>query len=168
MTEASKLRVPTLAVPVQLAIVGRPAAPVELFVADVVRVGRSQLLDDLAALLDAAPRFVPVRGARGVALLAKHAIAWIAITRREQPFVEDEFEDVPSEVMTLYDRVHRVEVALATGEAIVGSLLDSSPADRPRTIDHLNRAGRFVRLWTSELHYLVNGKQIVEVRELPT
>jgi len=168
VTEESKLRVPTIAVPVQLALVGRAAAPAEVFVADVPRLGRSQLLDDLAALLDEAAGFVPVRGANGVALLAKHAIAWIAIARRDQPFVEDQFEDIPSEVMTLYDRLHHVEIGLAGGGAITGEFLDSSPADRPRVVDLLNRARRFVRLWTSDLHYLVNVLQIVDVRELPS
>ena len=45
-------------------------------------------------------------------------------------------------------------------------LLDSSPADRPRVVDHLNRPGAFLRLWTSEEHYLVNKTQILHVVEL--
>ena len=68
--------------------------------------------------------------------------------------------------MTLYDRQHRVQVALIEGEALTGMLLDSSPADRPRVIDHLNRSGAFVRLWTSDEHFLINKTQILQVTEL--
>ena len=154
---ASQLRMPTIAVPIRLAVVGREPAPAELFVADVPRSGRSELVDDVAAALDDALTFVPVRGDSGVVLLAKHAIAWVAIG----------FEDSPSEVSTLYDRQHRVEIVLAGGGTVTGAFLDSLPADRPRVVDHLNRAGRFVRVWSSDTHYLVNALQIVEVRELP-
>jgi len=53
------------------------------------------------------------------------------------------------------------------GTKLIGTMLDSSPADRPRVIDHLNRSGRFVRLWTTEEHYLINTTQVVAVTELP-
>jgi hypothetical protein len=44
-------------------------------------------------------------------------------------------------------------------------LFDSSPADRPRVVDHLNRARRFLRLWTPDAQTLINTDQIVAVRE---
>lgn len=147
-------------------MVGAGEAAFELFVADATRSGRSQLLDDIAALLDEPASFVPARGAGGVLLLAKHAIAWVAIAR-DDSLADAEFGDYSSEVTTLYDRQHRVELALCGGGTLVGGMLDSSPADRPRVIDHLNRSGRFVRLWTSDEHYLVNKQQIVRVTELP-
>ena len=101
-----------------------------------------------------------------VRLLAKHAIAWVAIRRRDpDEMPSTDFENEPSE-LTLYDREHRVEIALAHGAPLVGTLLDSSPADRPRVVDHLNRAGRFVRLWTSDEHFLINATQVVAVTEL--
>ena len=100
-----------------------------------------------------------------VRLLAKHAVAWVAVHRHDDE-AEADFADIPSEVMTLYDRQHRVEVALVDGGKLVGMLLDSSPADRPRVADHLNRALRFVRLWTSDEHFLVNKTQILQVTEL--
>jgi hypothetical protein len=132
--------------------------------ADEQRHGRSELLDDVATLLDQSAAFLPVRGTEGVRLLAKHAIVWIAIDRHDdQPNAD---LDDPSGVFTLYDRQHRVEVALITNTTLTGTLLDSSPADRPRVIDHLNRGGAFVRLWTSDEHYLINKAQILYVREL--
>jgi hypothetical protein len=161
---STELRLPTVAVPVRLALVGREPMDAELFMADVSRSGRSQLLDDVAELLDAAAGFLPIRDATGVRLLAKQAITWLALSRHEDE-EELDFEDLPSEVITLYDRQHRVEVALVTDATLVGMLLDSSPADRTRVVDHLNRAGGFVRLWTSDEHYLINKTQILHVTE---
>jgi hypothetical protein len=177
-----ELRQPTIAVPIRLAVVGAEAAPAELFVPDVPRPGRSQLLDDLAAMLDDEPAFLPVRRTAGLHLLGKHAIAWIAVTRREttRPIPiwaraseraggsinAEMWPDEPSEVTTLYDRMHHVELAMIGGGRLIGRLLDSLPADRPRTIDHLNRAGRFVRLWTQDEHFLVNKTQIAWVAEV--
>jgi hypothetical protein len=170
MDRSSELRLPTVAVPVRLALVGHTPIDVELFAPDVARVGRSQLLDDLADMLDHEDGFVPVRAGDGVRLYGKHAIAWIAVHRRElelQRQRADDFDEIPSEVVTLYDRHHRVDVVLATGETLTGMLFDSSPADRPRVIDHLNRARRFLRLWTQDEHYLINTHEIVRVTELP-
>ena len=95
---------------------GRRAA--EMFVADVPRAARGQLLDDVAALLDGDDDVHPgARGRAGVRLLGKHAIAWIAVHRRgpdAEPPVDASSE--PSEVLTLYDRQHDVEVELVAGD----------------------------------------------------
>ena len=164
---STELRLPTVAVPVRLALVGREPMTADLFIADVARSGRSQLLDDIAALLDQATGFLPVRDAAGVRLLAKHAILWLGVDRHDDDDgeLDLDFPDIPSEVITLYDRQHRVEVALVTGTKLVGMLLDSSPADRTRVVDHLNRPGAFVRLWTTDEHVLINKTQILHVTE---
>jgi hypothetical protein len=161
---STELKLPTVAVPVRLALVGREPMDADVFMADVSRSGRSQLLDDVAALLDDAAAFLPVRDDSGVRLLAKHAIAWLAVNRHDDEALT--FDDSPSEVITLYDRQHRVEIALVTGAKLVGMLLDSSPADRTRVVDHLNRAGAFVRLWTADEHVLVNKTQILHVTDI--
>ena len=83
--------------------------------------------------------------------------------RREER--ADGSDDLPSDVITLYDRQFRVEIQLVGGQRLAGSLFDSSPADRPRVIDHLNRARRFVRLWTPTDQTLINTQHIVSVRE---
>ncbi len=177
---SSELRVPTIAVPVRLALVGEhPAAArpttAELFVTDVPRRGRNQLLDDLAALVMAPPAFLPVRWSSRVRLLGKHAIAWIAIRRRAEAAVAagepvadpaTDFGHEPSDEFTLYDREHIVELELMRGTKLIGNLLDSAPLDRTRAIDHLNGAGTFVRLWSPDDHYLVNKLQIVAATEL--
>jgi hypothetical protein len=157
---------PTKVVPARLALVGGEPFAAELFVADVRRRGRSHLLDDIAAYLGGEATFVPMRWASHVRVVSKHAIVWVAIRRRDPDDMPSrEFDDEPSE-LTLYDREHRVAIQLAHGAALVGVLLDSSPADRPRMLDHLNRAGRFLRLWTSEEHFLINAAQVVAVTEL--
>jgi len=168
--DPAELRLPTLAVPVRLAVVGGEVAPAELHVADAPRAGRSDLLDDLGALLDDDEPFVPVRIAGHIRLIGKQAISWVAVKRRDQsrpiPVGVETWPEEPSLVTTLYDRMHHVELALVGGTKIIGQLMDSLPADRPRTIDHLNRAGRFLRLWTEEEHFLVNKGQIVWVSEV--
>ena len=40
---------------------------------------------------------------------------------------------------------HRVEMELVSGMRLEGSLMDSSPSNRSRAVDHLNRAGRFAK-----------------------
>lgn len=164
MERKPELRLPTTAVPVTLRLVAGSNVDAELFVAETARSGHSQLLDDVAAMLDATAPFLPVRVAKQVQLYAKIAIAYVSIARQDEPD-ENEFEDVPSEVFTLYDRQHHVKVELAGDRSLTGTLFDSSPADRPRVIDYLNGASRFLRLWTEATHYLINKDQIIRVSE---
>jgi hypothetical protein len=163
---SNELRLPTIVVAVRLALVGSLPSPAELFLADLPRRGRSHLLDDLAELLGAEAAFVPVRWSSRVRLLAKHAVAWIAVSRRGPVDPSTDFSPEPSEELTLYDREHRVEIELVHGTKLIGTMLDSLPADRTRVMDHLNRAGRFLRLWTPDEHYLINTAQVVCVTEL--
>ena len=51
MEQNAELRLPTIAVPVKLAVVGGAPIAAELFVPDTIRTGRTQLLEDLAATL---------------------------------------------------------------------------------------------------------------------
>lgn len=164
---SAELRLPTVIVSVRLCPIGQAPRDAELFVADVARRGRSHLLDDLGELLDGSAGFVPVRMDGQVRLLSKYAIAWIAVARRgpdDRP--PTDFPEELSDATALYDRQYRVSIELAHGPGLTGLLLDSSPADRPRVIDHLNRPGMFVRLWTPDEHVLVNKQEIVAVIEL--
>ena len=164
---SSELRLPTKVVAVRLALVGGQPTAAEMFVAEAARRGRGHLLDDLAAQLDAETSFIPVRWSNRVRLLGKHAIAWVAVRRDELDHPPNtEAPALDPEELTLYDREHRVEIELVHGTKLIGTLLDSSPVDRTRVIDHLNRAGRFVRLWTTNEHFLINTTQIVVVTEL--
>lgn len=166
MEQKPELRLPTTAVPVTLRLVAGQRVEAELFLADATRTGHSKLLDDVAALLDEPTAFLPVRVAKQVQLYAKPALLYVSIARHSEDDDDGAFIDVPSEVITLYDRQHHVTVDLA-GEhgALTGMLFDSSPSDRPRVIDHLNRSGRFLRLWTEATHYLINKDQIIRVTE---
>jgi hypothetical protein len=163
MEQNADLRLPTIAVPVRLALVGGSIVDAELFLPDTIRGGRGQLLEALAEMLDEDFAFVPVRESTGVRLLAKRWITWACASRRGG---EDESGDEsPSDVIMLYDRQHRVEVELVGGQRFAGSLFDSSPHDRPRVIDHLNRARRFVRLWTESDLTLISTDQVVAVTD---
>jgi hypothetical protein len=165
MERKPELRLPTTAVPVTVQLVGGTKVEAELFVGEAARTGHSQLLDDVATMLDESAGFLPVRVARDVALFSKKAILYVAIARHDEADADhEEFEDVPSEVLTLYDRQHHVNVELGVC-TLTGMLFDSSPSDRTRVIDHLNRGGRFLRLWTEGTHYLINKDQIIRVSE---
>jgi len=163
-----------MVVTVRLAIVGASPAAVEMFVPDVPRRGRGQLLDDLATQLDGEARFVPVRMTSRVRLVSKHAIAWISVERREAG--SGDLDEVPAEPavapaeipeeLTLFDHQHFVEVELVQGSKLIGTLLDSAPAEHARVGDHLNHSGRWLRLWTTDQHYLINIQQVVAVTEL--
>lgn len=164
MEQNAELRQPTIAVPVRLAVVGGEAAEAELFVPDTVRTGRAQMIEEIAVMLDDAAAFVPVRGGGAVKLLAKRAIAWVEVQRSAHDS-EVDVDESPSDVITLYDREHRVAVEVVGGRHFEGSLFDSLPAERPRVIDHLNRTRRFLRLWTPRTQTLINTDQIVSVSE---
>jgi len=163
-----ELRLPTIAVPVRLAMVGASPIEAEVFISDIPRAGRGKLIDDIAAMLDEPAGWLPARRGTEVRLIAKHAIAWVALTRRDpdkDPALD--FSEEPSEVTALYDQQFPVEVELTGGTRMRGTLLDSAPADRSRVIDHLNAARRFVRLWTPEEQYLIAAAQITAVMPLP-
>jgi hypothetical protein len=161
MEQNAELRLPTIGVPVRLALVGGSIIDAELFLPDTIRGGRGQLLEALAELLAEDFAFVPVREPTGVRLLAKRSITWACAARRSD--AGEAGDESPSDVVLLYDRQHRVEVELVGGQRLTGSLFDSSPHDRPRVIDHLNRARRFVRLWTESDLTMISTDQIVAV-----
>ncbi len=140
-----------------------------MFVAAVSRSGRTQLIDDVVALFEGEGAFVPMRCESGVRLYGKETLACVAVRRRQAATgaaPPTETDDETSEVFTLFDHQHRVEMELVSGMRLEGSLMDSSPSNRSRAVDHLNRAGRFVRLWSAEEHYLVHKAQILQVTEM--
>lgn len=172
MRPTAELRLPMVPVAVELATTDAAASSCELYVPDMPRVGRHALADDLASLLEAPPPFLPVRSGGGVVLVGKRAIRWVALAIADAEVVPADgvpapiTQPEPSEVLTLFDSKHDIEVSLDDGHTLFGAVLHSSPADRPRVIDHLNGPPRFLRLWTSRAHYLVNKRHIARVREV--
>jgi len=150
-------------VPVRVTLVGQHPTPAELFL-PTTGTSRTQVLDDIAVLVENEARFFPFKWLGDVRLLGKHAIVWIAVHRAETE-ASDPLHP-PSEVTTLYDRQHHVEVQLIGGLKLTGTLLDSSPANHPRVVDHINGPGHFMRLWTADEHFLINKAQILQVTEL--
>jgi hypothetical protein len=161
------LRVPTVPVPVELALAGDMRLRVQLFVGDRARAGRTQLALDLAAMLDGDPPFVPAREPGGhVVLYAKAGIAWVAVGLADAPGDGPAAGDEPSEVTTLYEQQHDVEVVIDRGTTLVGHVLYTAPPDRQRVVDHLNQPGPFLRLWTSDHLYVIGKRHVVRVREI--
>jgi hypothetical protein len=152
------LRMPTVAVTVELSI--GPFQPTtsrgELFVIDDSRQHPNHV-DAVATLLENTAQFVPFREGGVVRLVAKSAIVTVTIPGAPKPDPDAELE--------LYDRQHRVEVLLVQGTRFEGLLLDNSPADHPRAIDHLNSSAHHVRLWTADSHVLIAKAQIASVTE---
>lgn len=149
------LRTPTIALPVRLALQGDRPTPAALFVPDLPRHARAQLLDDLAAVLDEDRDFVPVLFGERRVLVNRSAISYVAVARRA-PSDDDEISDVH----TLYDHRCPVAVTLHDGTPLRGTLLFSSPADRARLVDFINLGPRFVRLWTGDELLLVQRSAI--------
>ncbi|HEU0031362.1 MAG TPA: hypothetical protein VFQ53_12065 [Kofleriaceae bacterium] len=158
MDRSTELRIPTTTVAVRVALGDQVIDHAELFVLDEPRRSRFQLLDAIAALLETAAQFVPVRTADGIRLVNKAHVRWIVVRAEPSADATDE---------PLYDRQHRVRIELVHGAGFEGLLLDSAPSDRPRVIDHLNHPSHFVRLWTAEDHVLINKTEIATVAELP-
>jgi hypothetical protein len=161
---SESLKVPTAAVGVGLALADGSVVKAQLFVPERGHRGRA-LATDLAALLDADPAFLPAREAGGhVCLYAKHAIAYVAIPLRDA--AADDGDDADTDDVQLYEHQRDVEVVLERGPTLVGQLLYTSPADRPRVLDHMNHPGAFVRLWTAETLYVIGKRHVLRVREI--
>jgi len=171
MRTTAELRVPRVPIAVEIACITGAPRSCEVYLADALRPDRHALADDVAALLEADPPFLPVRMGSEVALWGKHAIQWLALGSRSLDEAGDgvpaaEITTEPSEVMTLFDNKHEVEVTLADGSTLCGAFLHTSPADKPRVADYLNGPARFVRLWTPRAQYIINKRHVAHVREI--
>jgi hypothetical protein len=148
----SELRVPKHAVTVELALEGRAPRPVEIYLAE--HVANGFRAEDVSDLFDGPTPFLPARdvGENEVVVLRKEAVVWVAWAAGPDA---DE----------LFDERRDVRIELRGGSGLDGELLYSPPEGHQRVVDHLNRAGRFVRLWAADRLYLVNAAFIVRVVE---
>jgi hypothetical protein len=156
------LRTPTITLPVKLAFRGEPGVPASLFLPDVPRQARSQLLDDVRQLLEEERDFLPVELDGQRSLINRNAISYVAVARRPISFGED---DEISDVHTLFDHRCPVKLVLLDSSVLRGTLLFSSSADRARLIDFINLGPRFVQLWTSDALILVQRTAIRTLSE---
>lgn len=162
---SAELRLPTLSVAVDLARAGRAPERAELFLTGSAGRGRAALAGEVAALLEAETAFLPVRepdapGGARVALVGKRAILWVAVPLAALG------EELPEDGLTLFDHDHGVRVELDVGDELAGHVFFSSPADRPRLVDHLNLPVRFLRVWTPDALFLINKHHVVRVVEV--
>jgi hypothetical protein len=170
---SAALRLPTVATRVATVGSRSAATAADVFIADLPHQGRTAVALAVAALLDGDAAFVPARDPSGaIIIIGKSALAGVAVAlhepgRLENPDPRDEFDwDEPSEVRTLYDQRHDLEIELDRGPTLVGQLLYSSAAERPRVVDHLNQIGGFFQLWTRTTLYVIGKRHVVRIREL--
>lgn len=144
-----------IAQPVRVALEGEPASEAALFVPDVPRSARAQLLEDVADVLEEERDFLPVLFGGRHALVNRASIAYVAVARRP-PGADDEVSDVHA----LFDHRCPVTIRLHGGTSLRGTLLFSSPADRARLVDFMNRGPRFIQVWTGDELILVQRSAI--------
>jgi hypothetical protein len=147
------LHVPKRAVDVELALAGRPAVRVQVFV-PVEHAGEAT--HAVLELVEHASAFLPARvpAERHVVIFNKETVVWIGV---DAALVEEE----------LYEFRHDVRLELVGGAELSGELLYSMPHEKARVVDYLNAPGRFVRLWTPKTLYLVNKAYLERVVEVP-
>ena len=161
---SDELMLPKIAVAVELALEGREVQRVEVFVAE--HLGRAFRRQHVLDLLEGDTEFLPARtvDGTGFALFNKAALIWVGIPLDQGSLpVEEESETIDSE---LYDESCNVSVELVSGETMEGEVLYSAPSGHARLGDHLNRARRFIRVWTTDHLYLINKAYILSVGEL--
>jgi hypothetical protein len=139
------LRVPKKAVAVELTLVDRGAARIELFVAEA---------QGVAPLLEGDFEFLPGHDVDEDTwvVLRRSSVLWVRLT--PEP-----------ESLELFDHAQDVRIDLAGGSSLDGSLLYTAAPERARVVDHLNEPGRFLELWQEERLCLVNKAYIVKLRE---
>jgi hypothetical protein len=155
------LRVPRTPVPVQLSLDNTPARAVELYVAE--HLSAAARRQHVIELLVSEDNFVPVRdpSENSWALINKTMIAWVAVSLADPTPSDD--AGMENE---LFDVRRAVVVELGGGNRLTGELLYSPPPTRARVADFLNDSGRFFRLWTNDVVYLVNKRFVARVLEL--
>ncbi|MBK7538506.1 MAG: hypothetical protein IPI49_24690 [Myxococcales bacterium] len=167
-SSSPSLRTPTLALPVKLALRGESLTSATLFVPDVPRQARAQLLEDVRLLLEQERDFLPVDldGAR--TLVSRAVISYVSVARRPSGLVTSFGDDEVSDVHTLFDHRCPVLVTLVDAKTLRGTLLFSSSADRARLMDFINLGPRFLSLWRTDDLLLVQRsaiRSIIEVAE---
>jgi hypothetical protein len=102
--------------------------------------------------------FLPGRDADTDAwmLVNKDAIVWASVPVQAATLSLDE---------ELFDHRRAIQVELMGGALVEGDLLYSAPGDRARSVDYLNRPGRFLRMYFEDGLALVNKRWIICARE---
>ena len=154
------LRIPKMAVAVELALAGGEPRRVEIFVAE--QRDHDFRRQDVLNLLERVQAFLPARDvATGNGeIFNKDAVLWIALP---VPALESE----TSEPAELFEFRRPVRVSLLGGRTITGEILYSAPAESTRLVDFLNETGRFLRLWTKDFLYLINKACVLRLTDAP-
>lgn len=156
MNQTETLRIAKKAVAVDLTLAGGQPRRVEIFLAEhrANEFRRQDVLD----LLEKEHAFLPVQDAGTSAgeIINKDALLWIGVP--PTPFGSE--ADAPEE---LFEFRRSVRVELLGTAALEGDLLYSAREESTRIVDHLNEAGRFLRLWTNDRLYLINKTFVLRI-----
>lgn len=157
MSQTEPLRIRKQAVAVELALAGGAPRRVEVFVAE--HRDNEFRRQDVLNLLEHVQAFLPARDCSTGQweVFNKDALLWIGIPL--SPF-GSEPADADQE---LYEFRRSVRVDLIGAEPLHGDLLYSARQESTRLQDHLNEAGRFLRVWSGERLFLVNKAFVVRV-----
>jgi hypothetical protein len=164
VSQTEPLRIRKEPFAVVLALAGEAPRQAEIFLAEHrAHEFRPQHVLDL---LEQGQAFLPARDiATGKQeTLNKDALLWIGVPLA--PFGAE----TAAEEDELFEFRRPARVELIAAEAIEGELLYSAPVESTRLVDHLNEAGRFLRLWAKERLYLINKafvRRVVELAEKP-
>jgi hypothetical protein len=145
-------RIPCREVPVRVLVDDGRTLDGTLFTAETGAAGRPE--DLLSHLNDSDEDFVPMLCGSDSVLLNKRNILWVKLTGAAAAELADEIgsgERVP------------VQVCLAGGISVVGTLIVVMPLERSRVVDYLNASGRFLPLFGDGAVTLVQRRFVVTV-----
>ena len=153
---SSGLRIPKLAVQVEIHLRERQSRRVEIFLAE--QGPRDPRPESVIDRLEDDEAFFPGRDPDSGEwmFVNKDAIVWAEVPQDAATLSLEE---------QLFDHRRPVRVEVLGSEALDGELLYSAPETRARPIDYLNRPGRFVRVHRDGGLALVGKRWIVRVLE---
>lgn len=164
-TSSASLRTPTIALAVRLALRGESVTSATLFLPDLPRQHRTQLLDDVRQLLEHEREFLPMDLDGERTLVNRAAISYVIVPRRPTGSAHGFSDEEISDVHTLYDYRCPVVVTLMDARTLRGTFLFSSSADRARLGDFLSFGPRFLPLWRERELVLVQRTAIRSIIE---
>ena len=153
-----ELRLPTIKVAVEVAMLGAEPVPMVLFLAE----SRHHLEE----LLDSEEQFLPAAAQDdgAVELINKKQLLWLKVGLLDGK-LPVEIADLDQEE-ALYECREDVLVEFQDGHRVAGEFLYTPKEGKGRVADYLNRSADVITLWTDSALYVINKNRVTKVREL--
>ncbi len=153
-------QIPKRSVAAEISLVGLASLSLKLYLSD--RIGSRTGSERPSDLLNGPDRFFPAADAADhVVFLHRDAVVTVAVD------AEAEFGGHPPPVEELAQEQATstpVEISLANGDLITGTLVYLMPEGNRRLQDALNQPDRFLALRAGEQAFLINKKHIIRIR----